>query len=102
TSSSNVESVSGRELAAGVAMLTGMEDILVREAALDVTQGRITVTDLPDEPGVCGRLFSDIAGSGVLVDMIVQNLTRGGRAGMSFSVPRTDLDRAAELTKKAV
>ncbi len=97
-----VEAVSGGDLAAGVAMLTGMEDILVREASLDVMQGRVTVTDLPDEPGVCGQLFTNIAGSGVLVDMIVQNLTRGGRAVMSFSVPRADIDRAAELTKKAV
>jgi aspartate kinase len=34
--------------------------------------------------------------------MIVQNLTRGGRAVLSFSVPRGDLDRAADLTRKAV
>jgi aspartate kinase len=100
--SSLVEAVSGGELAASVARLTGMEDVLVREATLDVTHGRITVTDLPDEPGVCGRLFADIADAGVLVDMIVQNLTRGGRAVMSFSVPRSDIDRATEMTKKAV
>lgn len=96
------DNITGGDLAAGVAMLTGMEDILVRDVTLDETHGRITVTDLPDEPGVCGRLFTDIATDGVLVDMIVQNLTRGGRAVMSFSVPRTDVNRAAELTKKAV
>src|SRR5204862_5395665 len=35
-------------------------------------------------------------------DMIVQNLTAAGRAELSFSVPRQDLDRAAELAQEAV
>jgi aspartate kinase len=94
--------VSGGELAVGVARLTAMEDILVRDVVLDDNHGRITVTDLPDEPGVCAKLFTDVASAGVLVDMIVQNLTRGGRAGMSFSVPARDLDRAVRLTRDAV
>ncbi|MBX7103024.1 MAG: aspartate kinase [Gemmataceae bacterium] len=94
--------VSGGDLAVGVARLTAMEDILVRDVVLDDNHGRVTVTDLPDEPGVCARLFSDIAGAGVLVDMIVQNLTRDGRAVMSFSVPANDLTRAVDLTKNAV
>jgi aspartate kinase len=94
--------VSGGDLAVGVARLTAMEDILVRDVVLDDNHGRVTVTDLPDEPGVCARLFTDIAAAGVLVDMIVQNLTRDGRAVMSFSVPANDLPRAVDLTKNAV
>ena len=35
------------------------------------------------------------------MDLIVQNLTKAGRAELSFSVPRTDLDRALALTQKA-
>ncbi|MFL5329676.1 MAG: aspartate kinase [Gemmataceae bacterium] len=91
-----------RELVTGVQQLTAMEDIVVRDVALDARHARVTVTNLPDEPGVCARLFSSIAEQGVMVDMIVQNLNRGGRADMSLSVPRADLDRAVELTHRAV
>jgi len=56
------DAVTGGELAASVSRLTGMEDILVRDVVLDANHGRITVTDLPDEPGVCARLFTDVAG----------------------------------------
>lgn len=94
--------ISGGELAAGVARLTAMEDILVRDVVLDANHGRVTVTDLPDEPGVCARLFKDVATAGVVVDMIVQNLNRAGRAELSFSVPAGDLPRAVELTRTAV
>ena len=95
------EPVAG-EIVAGVQQLTAMEDIVVREVDLDARHARVTVTNLPDEPGVCARLFASVAEAGVLVDMIVQNLSRAGRADMSFSVPTADLERAMDLTRKAV
>jgi len=90
------------ELAAGVARLAAMEEILVRDVVLDTGHGRVTVTDLPDQPGVCAKLFADVAAAGVLVDMIVQNLTRERKAALSFSVPVADLDRAAAAARAAV
>jgi aspartate kinase len=82
--------------------LSAMEEILVSDVLLDEEQGRITLFQLPDQPGVCGRLFSAIARAGIVVDMIVQNLSGPGRAELSFSVPRRDLARALELTRAEV
>lgn len=96
------EAVAPPELYAGVAQLTAMEEMFVRDVQLVAGQSRITVTDLPDQPGVCAQLFNDIGAAGVLVDMIVQNLTRGGRAVLSFSVPRADLERSLSATRAAV
>lgn len=96
------ESVATPDLYAGVAQLTAMEDILVSDVLLVAGQARITVTDLPDQPGVCARLFTELGSAGVLVDMIVQNLTRAGKAVLSFSVPRADLAPALKATELAV
>jgi aspartate kinase len=69
---------------------------------LDAEHGRITIFDLPDQPGNCSRVFQAVAAGGIVVDMIVQNLTAAGRAELSFSVPREHHDRAVALTREAV
>jgi aspartate kinase len=82
--------------------LSSMEEIVVSDVLLDTDQGRITIFDLPDQPGVCSRIFQAVAGAGIVVDLIVQNLTGAGRAELSFSVPHRDLDRALEQTTHLV
>jgi aspartate kinase len=81
--------------------LASMEDIVVSDVLLNMDQGRITIFDLPDRPGNCSHIFEVVAAGGIVVDMIVQNLTKPGRAELSFSVPRADLDHALTLTQKA-
>ena len=88
--------------AAAVARLEGMEDVLVSSAHLDGEQSRITIADLPDRPGNCSAVFNAVAAAGVMVDMIVQNLTAPGRAELSFTVPRAELTRALKRTQDVV
>ena len=99
---SPVLSPSERDRAAAVARLEGMEDVLVSSAHLDGEQSRITVADLPDRPGNCSAVFNAVAAAGVVVDMIVQNLTAPGRAELSFTVPRAELTRALKRTQDVV
>jgi aspartate kinase len=79
-----------------------MEDIVVSDVLLITDQGRVTVSNLPDRPGNCSRVFQAVATGGIVVDMIVQNLTSHDRAQLSFSVPLMDLERARKLTEEAV
>jgi aspartate kinase len=89
----------GKEI---LASLTAMEDIIVSDVELDTSQGRITLFRAPDRPGICSRIFSAIAQAGIVVDLIVQNLTEEGYGQLSFSVPRADLPRALEITQRAM
>lgn len=91
----------GRDLAALTQQLTSMEDIVVSDVFLKTDQGRITIFGLPDRPGNCSRVFQAVAEGGIVVDMIVQNLTSAGRAELSFSVPLEELERARVITEKA-
>lgn len=84
---------------AAVARLEGMEDVLVSGVQLNTEQSRITIHDLPDEPGTCSRVFNSIATSGILVDMIVQNQSGPGKAELSFTVSRADLPQALKRTQ---
>jgi aspartate kinase len=97
-----VEESPGRDAAAITERLSSMEEIVVSDVLLTTEQGRITIFDLPDQPGNCSRVFQAVARGGIVVDLIVQNLTRAGRAELSFSVPRGELQRALALTQEAV
>src|SRR5213079_933575 len=50
-----------------------MEDIVVRGLSLERKQAKLTIAGVPDEPGIAGRIFSNIAAAHIIVDMIVQN-----------------------------
>ncbi|MFW6189851.1 MAG: aspartate kinase [Planctomycetota bacterium] len=75
--------------------LTGeMEYVDVRAAALETDEAKITMRHVPDRPGIAATIFSEIAGANVNVDMIVQNVSEKGLADVSFTVMKTDLQRA--------
>ena len=85
-----------------VARLDGMEDVLVSGAHLNREASRITIFNLPDRPGNCSKVFDAVAADGVVVDMIVQNLTGPATAELSFTVPKADLAKALDRTREVV
>ena len=93
---------SSRDLLQQTQQLNSMEEIVVSDVLLNTEEGQITIFDLPDRAGTCSRVFQAIAGGGIVVDMIVQNLGKVDRAELSFSVPRTHLEKAVALTKSVL
>jgi aspartate kinase len=85
-----------------VSRLSHMEDIVVSEVLLDQDQSRVTVRNLPDEPGVAAKIFTAVAEGGVMVDMIVQNISQRGHANLSFTVLRKDLDQCLLLVREVL
>jgi aspartate kinase len=83
-----------------VANLASMEDIVVSEVQLDDAQSRLTIRNLPDEVGIAAKLFSAMAEGGIMIDMIVQNMGRDGRASISFTIPRSDVDQSLLLVRE--
>src|SRR5206468_2529492 len=47
-----------------------------------------------DRPGIAAKVFGTVADHGIVVDMIVQNLSRDGYADISFTLPRADRAKA--------
>ena len=80
-----------------------MENVVVSGVAYDKNQSKITVTAVPDKPGVAARLFQAIAGAHIVVDMIVQNISSDGKeTDISFTVPKSDNKRALKITEEIV
>jgi len=73
----------------------------VRGIALDENIAKIGILKVPDRPGVAAKLFGALAGENVNVDMIVQSIHSGGtQADMAFTVDRTDMKKAVDVTEK--
>jgi aspartate kinase len=85
--------------------VTREEDVMERLVVSGVTYNRneakIRVSGLKDQPGVSARLFTPLSAAGIVVDMIVQNLSRDGTTDITFTVTRADYKRALELAKAA-
>jgi aspartate kinase len=70
-----------------------MERPLITAVTHSTDEARITLTSIPDKPGIAGRVLTALAEANVNVDMIIQNepVSADHRADMSFTVPRDDL-----------
>lgn len=76
-----------------------MEQVVVSGVAYDKNQTKITLTGVPDRPGIAATMFKRIADSSIVVDMIVQNVSIDGKdADISFTLPKTDSKKALLLT----
>ena len=70
---------------------TEMEQAVVSAISHDSSEIKVTITGVPDRPGIAARIFREIANIGVNVDMIVQNTSSEGLTDISFTVPRDDM-----------
>ena len=83
-----------------VARLEGMEDLMIEDVVLDITQARITLNNVPDQPGLAATVFEEIANKSVVVDMIVQSVGEEGVATISFTVPRHDVEAVLMVSRE--
>ena len=82
--------------------LSNMEDIVVSDVIVDSSQARVTIRNLPDEPGIAATIFEAVAEGGIMVDMIVQNVSREGVTNISFTLPEGDLEQSLLLIRTIV
>jgi aspartate kinase len=84
--------------------VTPEEDVMERLVVSGVTYARneakIRVRGVKDQPGVSARLFGPISDAGIVVDVIVQNVSQDGSTDITFTVPRGDAKRAFDLAKQ--
>jgi len=80
--------------------VTRMEDVVVSGVTLNKNEAKITVCNVPDRPGIAAKIFKGLSEKGISVDMIVQNVSHTRQTDISFTVNKTNLSKAAKLTKK--
>jgi len=78
-----------------------VENRVVSGIAYSRDEAKITVEQVADRPGVAAALFGPLADNAINVDMIVQNVSAdGATTDMTFTVGRSDLDRALAVLEE--
>ena len=74
-----------------------MEQPIISGVTHDVSEAKVTVSNVPDRPGISAALFEPLAAANVNVDMIVQNTSKDGTTDISFTVPKADMSAAERI-----
>ncbi len=73
-----------------------MEQPIISGVSQDLSEAKITVTNVPDRPGMAALVFETLAAIGVNLDMIVQNVSADGITDITFTLPTADAEKATE------
>jgi aspartate kinase len=79
-----------------------MEQAVVTAVTHDLSEAKVTVTGVPDRPGLAAKLFRSLADRNINVDMIVQNISLHGTTDISFTIPESDLAVSTEVCEALV
>lgn len=79
---------------------SGMEEPLISGIAFNRDEAQLTVTGVPDRPGIAAAILGPIGAANIEVDMIVQNVGADGTTDFTFTVNRNDHERALEICRQ--
>ncbi len=74
-----------------------MEKAVVSGVTANKNEAKITIHGIPDHPGIAATIFSSIADRGIVVDMIIQNISEEGLTNLTFTVPKTEYQHSLSI-----
>jgi aspartate kinase len=78
-----------------------MEQVVVSSVTYNKNEAKITITEVPDKPGIASRLFTLLSDANIVIDMIVQNVSHGNLADITFTTAKTDARKAYKIMTEA-
>ncbi len=79
-----------------------MEAVVVRGVSIEREQAKVTIDNVPDTPGIAASIFQAISDAGIIIDMIVQNMSKTGKTAISFTLHRSDQKKAEDTLRPIV
>ena len=77
-----------------------MEKPLVSGIAFNRDEAKLTVSGVPDVPGVAYRILGPISEANIEVDVIVQNVAQDGTTSLTFTVHRNEMKKAQRILER--
>ncbi|MBF8983875.1 aspartate kinase [Lutibacter sp. B2] len=85
-----------------VVEVNAVEKVSVRGVSLDKNIAKLSILEVPDQPGIAFKLFSTLSKNNIQVDMIIQNINRDSVNDISFTVKQEDLQEAIKISQNIV
>ncbi len=77
-----------------------MEQVVISGVTYNKNEAKITVAEVPDKPGTATRIFTPLSDAGIMVDMIVQNVSHKGFTDMTFTTAKADAKKAFKIMEQ--
>ena len=74
-----------------------MEKVMVRGVAFNRDEAQLTISGIPDIPGIAAKILTPIADANIEVDMILQNVSSDSSTDFTFTVHRNDYQQAKQI-----
>lgn len=79
-----------------------VEKMLIKGVAMDNDVTRISIIEVPDQPGYAFKIFSTLAAHKINVDIILQSVGRNGTKDISFTISTSQKDQALKIMNDLV
>jgi aspartate kinase len=79
-----------------------MEQAIISGIAFNRDEAKLTVTGVPDRPGIAFSILGPIAEANIDIDVIIQNTSLDGITDFSFTVHKNDYEKALAILKDKV
>lgn len=79
-----------------------MEEPIISGIAFNRDEAKITVTGVPDKPGIAYQILGPVADANIDVDMIIQNVGADGTTDFTFTVHKNEMNKALSILREKV
>jgi len=79
-----------------------MEEPIISGIAFNRDEAKITVTGVPDKPGIAYQILGPVADANIDVDMIIQNVGADGTTDFTFTVHKNEMNKTLALLRDKV
>ncbi|MEM0969147.1 MAG: aspartate kinase, partial [Verrucomicrobiota bacterium] len=76
-----------------------MESVVIRGVSLERNQAKVTISGVKDTPGIAAKIFNSISEANLVIDMIVQNVSKTQVTDISFTLNRAELEQAEDALR---
>lgn len=79
---------------------SSMEEMKITGITYNKNEAKITISRVPDKPGVASEVFTALSDENIVVDIIVQNISKENYTDITFTVAKTDAKKAQRIMEE--
>ena len=77
-----------------------MEKVVIAGVTYNKNEAKITVRKIPDKPGMAAKIFTALSDAKIVVDIIVQNVSKKDKTDITFTVAKSDAKKAHKIMEE--
>lgn len=77
-----------------------MEKVVIAGVTYNKNEAKVTVRKVPDKPGMAAKIFTALSDANIVVDVIVQNVSKKDKTDITFTVAKADAKKAYKIMEE--